>query len=69
MFSAGENVTQKRIESHLMEGQMIPGEENDFEVFTKTKNKNYKLVHSLSKRKRDSILAGGLIPITLEKRK
>jgi aconitate hydratase len=43
--------------------------DNEFEVFNKTKNESYKVAHSLTQRERDSILAGSLINIALEKHK
>ena len=43
--------------------------DNEFEVFNKTKNESYKVAHNLTQRERDSILAGSLINIALEKHK
>ncbi|MEM8727256.1 MAG: aconitate hydratase [Chlamydiota bacterium] len=42
-------------------------EDDAFEVFNRTKNESYRVTLSLSEKERDSILAGGLINIALEK--
>ncbi|MCB1109978.1 MAG: aconitate hydratase [Chlamydiia bacterium] len=43
--------------------------DNTFEVLNKTKKESYQVAHGLTQRERDSILAGSLINIALEKHK
>ena len=62
MISQEDVIEIKDVRNHIEK-------DKEFEVFNKTKNQSYKVAHNLTQRERDSILAGSLINIALEKQK
>jgi homoaconitase/3-isopropylmalate dehydratase large subunit len=77
-----QNVTQKLIARHLLSGQMEPGEEIALKIDqTLTQDatgtlallefeaigQKYRLVHHMSNRQIETILAGGLICLTRQR--
>lgn len=59
-ISQEDRIEIKDVRKHI-------AKDSEFEIFNKTKNETYRVAHNLSVRERDSILAGSLINIALEK--